>query len=171
MHMRIVFLASILILLFACNNNADNKADGDTTRLRDIPVDSSEAADIEELSPEDFYVWKVDTEEKTIRQNPKLVQPSLGVDTLIAGLNEMYPKVKLEKVKQSNDTLYTQIKEADVLTEQMGSAGSEQYIAQAVLNLTSAKGVKFVRIDFEMGSHAMPDVWSRESFKNYKVVQ
>ncbi|HUC82265.1 MAG TPA: hypothetical protein VMR70_15275, partial [Flavisolibacter sp.] len=115
--------------------------------------------------------WKVDADQKTIRQNPKLVQPVLSVDTLIAGLNEMYPKVKLEKVKQSNDTLYTQIKEADVLTEQMGSAGSEQYIAQAVLNLTSAKGVKFVRIDFEMGSHAMPDTWSKENFKGYKVVQ
>lgn len=168
--MRIIFPLLLLSLLFACNNNADKKADGDSTRLRDLPLDSSEA-DVEELTPDDYYVWKVNTEEKTIRQNPKLTQPALGVDTLIAGLNEMYPKVKLEKVKLSNDTLYTQIKEADVLTEQMGSAGSEQYIAQAVLNLTAAKGVKFVRIDFEMGSHAMPDVWSRENFKDYKVVQ
>ena len=168
--MRITFSLLLLTLLLACNNNADNKSDGDSTRLREIPVDSSEA-DVDELTPDDFYVWKVDSEEKTIRQNPKLAEPVLSVDTLIAGLNEMYPKVKLEKVKQSNDTLYTQIKEADVLTERMGSAGSEQYIAQAVLNLTSAKGVKFVRIDFEMGSHAMPDVWSKESFKGYKVIQ
>lgn len=168
--MRIVFSLLLLSLLFACNNDADNKSADDSTRLREIPVDSSEVT-VDELTPDDFYVWKVDADQKTIRQNPKLVQPVLSVDTLIAGLNEMYPKVKLEKVKQSNDTLYTQIKEADVLTEQMGSAGSEQYIAQAVLNLTSAKGVKFVRIDFEMGSHAMPDTWSKENFKGYKVVQ
>ncbi|RYF84325.1 MAG: hypothetical protein EON98_09525 [Chitinophagaceae bacterium] len=83
----------------------------------------------------------------------------------------MYPNIRLEKVKQSNDTLYTQIKNANYLTEQMGSAGSEQYIAQAVLNLTSAPGVKYVRIDFEVGSHAMPDVWSKENFKDFKEVE
>ena len=168
--MRTLFTILFLAFIFSCNNNADNNANDDSTRLRDIPVDSSEA-DVIELTKEDFYVWQVDSEQKTIRQNPKLEEAALGVDTLITGLNEMYPKVKLEKVKQSNDTLYTQIREADVLTEQMGSAGSEQYFAQAVLNLTSAKGVKYVRIDFEMGSHATPDVWSKESFKDYKVVQ
>ena len=168
--MRIILTILLLGFLVSCNNSADKNDTDDSTRLRDLPVDSSEA-DVEELSPEDFYVWKVDSDGKTMRQNPKPAAAALGVDTLIAGLNEMYPKVKLEKVKQSNDTLYTQIKEADVLTEQMGSAGSEQYIAQAILNLTSAKGIKYVRIDFEEGSHAMPDVWSKENFKDYKVVQ
>lgn len=168
--MRIFFSFLLLTLLFACSNDANETSDADSTRLRDIPIDASEA-DIEELTPADYYVWKVNADDKTIHQNPKLTQPTLGVDTLIAGLNEMYPKVKLEKVKQSNDTLYTQIREANVLTEQMGSAGSAQYLAQAVLNLTSAKGVNFVKIDFEMGSHAMPDVWSKDSFKEYKQVQ
>ena len=168
--MRIFFAVLILALLFSCSNNADNKTEDDSTRIREIPVDSTEA-DIEELSKEDYYIWKVDNEEKTIRKNPKLGDDVLGVDTLIIGLNEMYPKIKLEKVKQSNDTLYTQIKEADYLTEQMGSAGSEAYLAQAVLNLTAAPGVNYVRIDFEMGSHAMPDVWSKQSFKNYKTVE
>jgi hypothetical protein len=168
--MRIFFSLLLLAMIFSCNNSANNNGDADSTRIRELPVDSTEAT-VEELTEEDYYIWKVDSEEKTLRKNPKLEDASLGVDTLIIGLNEMYPKIRLEKVKLSNDTLYTQIKEADVLTEQMGSAGSEAYIAQAVLNLTAAKGVNFVRIDFEMGSHAMPDVWSKESFKDYKVVQ
>jgi len=168
--MRIVFSLLLLVFLVACNNSANKNDDRDTTRLRDLPDDSA-GADIEELSKEEFYVWQVDSDQKTIMQNPKLTDASLGVDTLITGLNEMYPRIKLEKVKLSNDTLYTQIRDAEVLTEQMGSAGSEQYIAQAVLNLTSARGVKYVRIDFEEGSHGSPDVWSKENFKNYKVVQ
>lgn len=168
--MRVLFSILLLTAIFSCSNNADKSAEGDSTRLRELPVDSTDVT-INELTKEDFYVWRVDSEEKTIRKNPKLEEASLGVDTLLIGLNEMYPKVKLEKIKHSNDTLYTQIKEADVLTEQMGSAGSEAYLAHAVLNLTAAKGVKFVRIDFEMGSHAMPDVWSKESFKHYKLVQ
>ena len=168
--MRLLLLVPILFIVISCSNNANNKGDDDSTRLRELPVDSSEA-DVEELSKEDYYVWKVDSEEKTMRRNPKLETGSLGVDTLITGLNETYPQIKLEKIKQSKDTLYLQIKEADYLTEQMGSAGSEAYLANAIINLTSAKGVKFVSIDFEMGSHAMPDVWSKESFQGYKVVQ
>lgn len=168
--MRILFSILALALLFSCSNNANDRTADDSTRIRELPVDSSEA-DIEELSKEDFYIWKVDNEDKTMRRNPKLGDDELGVDTLIIGLNEMYPKIKLEKIKQSHDTLYTQIKNADYLTEQMGSAGSEAYLAQAVLNLTAAQGVNFVRIDFEMGSHAMPDVWGKNSFKDYKVVQ
>ena len=168
--MRVFLFFLFLLFVVSCNNKASNPSENDSTRIRQIPVDSSDVS-IEELTREEFYVWKVDSEAKTLRKNPKLADATLGIDTLIAGLNELYPKIKLEKVRQSNDTLYTQIKEASYLTEQMGSAGSEQYIAQAVLNLTSAKGVKFVRIDFEFGSHAMPDVWTKESFKDYKVVQ
>ena len=167
--MRILFSFLALILLFSCSNNADDKTGDDSTRLRELPVDSSEVT-VDELTTEDFYVWKVDNDEKTIRKNPKLGDDVLGVDTLLIGLNEMYPKIKLEKVKQSGDTLYTRIKDADYLTEQMGSAGSEAYLAQAVLNLTSANGVNYVRIDFEMGSHAMPDVWSKKSFADYKEI-
>lgn len=168
--MRILFSILLLALISSCSNNANEKAADDSTRIREIPVDSNDV-DIAELSKEDFYIWKVNSEEKTISKNPKLGDDVLSVDTLIIGLNEMHPKVKLKKIKQSNDTLYTQIKNADFLTEQMGSAGSEAYIAQAVLNLTSAAGVNYVKIDFEMGSHAMPGAWSRKNFTEYKEVQ
>jgi hypothetical protein len=168
--MRIILSVILAATLLSCNNDATKNAGDDTTRLRQIPADSSEA-DIVELNTEDFYIWKVNSEEKTIRKNPKLQHALLGVDTLIAGLNKIYPEIKLEMVRQGNDTLYTQIKEATYLTEQMGSAGAEGYIASAVINLSSAKGVKFVSIDFEMGSHAMPDVWSRKNFSDYKVIQ
>ena len=164
-----IFIILCLFVLSACNNSADQESKKDSAHLL-YPVDSNDV-DIVELGKEDFYNWKVDNEEKTVQKNPKLGDDVLGVDTLIIGLNELYPRVQLEKVKLSNDTLYTRIKNADFLTEQMGSSGSEQYIAQAVLNLTSANGVKYVRIDFEMGSHAMPGVWSKEDFKDYKEMQ
>ena len=168
--MRVVFSLLLLCFLFSCSNNADDKSANDSARLREIPADSSET-EIVELGKKDFYTWQVNSDEKTIKKNPKLGDDVLSADTLLIGLNEMYSNIRLEKVKQSNDTLYTLIKNANYLTEQMGSAGSEQYIAQAVLNLTSAPGVKYVRIDFEVGSHAMPDVWSKENFKDFKEVE
>jgi hypothetical protein len=168
--MRNIFIFLLVTVVWACNSNTRSTTEADTTKIRELPADDDEVT-VDELTKEDFYVWKVDIDNKTVHKNPKLKTETLGIDTLITGLNEMYPRVKLEKLKQGHDTLYTQIREADVLTEQMGSAGSEAYIAQAVLNLTSAKGIRYLRIDFEMGSHASPDVWSKEDFKDYKPVQ
>src|SRR5215204_99200 len=168
--MRILFVIPCLLFIFSCSNSGNDKTANDSAHGGELPDDSSEA-DIIELGKEDFYVWKVDNDKKTIKRNPLITTPYLNTDTLIIGLNEMFPKIKLEKLKQSNDTLYTQIKDASFLTEQMGSSGAEFYIAQAVLNLTSVKGVKYVGVDFEMGSHASPDVWSRENFKDYKEIQ
>ena len=168
--MRILFFMLCLACIFSCSNNANDKAISDSARLRDLLGDSSEE-NIIELGKEDFYVWQVDNDKKTIKRNPAITDQYLNADTLIIGLNEKFPKIKLEKLKQSNDTLYTEIKDATFLTEQMGSSGAEFYIAQAVLNLTSVTGVKYVSINFEMGSHATPDVWSRAKFEDYKEIQ
>ena len=168
--MRILISILCLALIFSCSNSANDKAINDSARSHELPDDSNEA-DVIELSKEDFYVWQVDNDKKTIKRNPRITDHYLNADTLIIGLNEKFPKIKLEKLKQSNDTLYTQIKDATFLTEQMGSSGAEFYIAQAVLNLTAVTGVKYVSIDFEMGSHATPDVWSRAKFEDYKEIQ
>jgi hypothetical protein len=168
--MRPLSILLFSFILASCNNNAKQTGEDDSTRLREMPADSSDVS-IEELSKEDFYVWKVDSDQKTIQKNPRLTATSMGVDTLIIGLNEMYPNIQLDKIKLSNDTLYTEIKNSGYLTERMGSSGAELYIAQAIINLTSVPGINFVKIDFEMGSHATPDVWSKDDFKDYKEVQ
>jgi PKD repeat protein len=162
-----------LTLLVSCSNNAgENAAPTDST---DAGSGTWKESELEtEEAPADkaqFYVWEVDTDVKTMRKNPVINPSFYSVDMLIMGLNERYPQVQLEKKRLSHDTLYTEIKNAAFLTEQMGSAGSEQYIAQAVLNLTAVKGINHVRIDFEEGSHASPDVWSRKAFEGFKEVQ
>jgi len=166
---RQLLLMFFIIVITSCNNNADQAGDSDTTRLPDIQADPD--VSIEEINKEDFYVWQVDNENKTKSLNPNLKEEYLQADTLITGLNEMFPRIKLEKVKVSNDTLYTMIKDSEHLTERMGSSGSELYIAQAIINLTAVPGINYVKIDFEEGSHASPDVWSKENFKDYKELQ
>ena len=93
------------------------------------------------------------------------------MDSIIKGLNELYPKIQLEKIKVSGDTLYTKIKDSYYLGESMGSYGANAYIADAVINLTSMKNINHVRFDFEDGSHISPGTWSREQFKEYIVKQ
>ncbi|HEV7333807.1 MAG TPA: hypothetical protein VGN63_22425 [Flavisolibacter sp.] len=167
-QLTVLFFLAILI---SCSNNA-----GDTAATKDSSEASSDTWRENELGEapadkEQFFIWQVDTDNKTLTKNPQLHPSYYSVDTLIMGLNERYPQIQLERKHLGHDTLYTEVKNATYLTNQMGSAGSEQYIAQVVLNLTAVKGINHVRIDFEEGSHASPDVWSRKSFAGYKEVQ
>lgn len=167
--MKCLLSYCLLFCLFACSDSANQAS----------PTADSAATGgawkVTELTPEQiatnrqhYYVWDVNAETRTIKVNPMLQPSYFHVDTLIAGLNEKFPEIALTKRQISGDTLYAAIKDASYLTERMGSAGAEQYIAYAVLNLTSVEGINFVRIDFPEGSHAAPDVWAREAFKEYK---
>ena len=53
----------------------------------------------------------------------------------------------------------------------MGSTGAEIYLAEVVLNLTAAPGIKYVNILLEEGSHMQPGTWSLGDFKNYTEVK
>lgn len=165
-HILLIFSMAVML---SCSNNANDPSASDTATVSGAELRPSELTEQEQKRKrEQYHIWEVDADKKTITKNAQLQPEFFDVDTLIAGLNEMYPEIKIEKVRISQDTLYTQIKNADHLTDRMGSLGAEQYIAQAVINLTSVEGVRFVRIDFPEGSHASPDVWSRESFAAYK---
>ncbi len=172
MKKRLPFLV-LLTVFVACNNNpkeANTRLDSSTTAteksLKEPELSTGQAP----VDKSGYFVWEVDADMKTKKKNPMLQSQYFGIDTLIMGLNERYPQVLLEKKALRNDTLYAEIKNANYLTEQMGSLGAEQYIAQAVLNLTSVNGINYVRIEFEEGSHAAPDVWSKDAF-DYKELE
>ena len=83
----------------------------------------------------------------------------------------LFRSILLEKTGIKKDTLQLKIANSDFLTNQMGSSGPDQYLAQAVINLTSVPGIKYVQIDFKEGSHASPGVWSRKDFPGYIIIQ
>lgn len=160
-----------LSFLFSCENKATNASEPDSVGTSNRQEDDTTTALKAETAAADksrYYIWEVDAQSKTKIRNPDVQDAFYNVDTLIAGLNGKYPQIKLEKKGFGHDTLYTEIKDARYLTEQMGSAGAEQYIAQTVLNLTSVSGINCVRIDFSEGSHASPDAWCKEMFGDYK---
>jgi hypothetical protein len=124
-----------------------------------------------EVSGTYLYVWQVDYENKTKTRNPQFRDEYLNVDTIIKGLNELYPKIKLDKIKISRDTLFAEIKDSYYLGESIGSYGPNAYIADAVINLTSVKDINYVRFNFEDGSHISPATWSKKQFLEYVVRQ
>ena len=109
--------------------------------------------------------------EHSKKRNLKFKTEYLNVDTLIKGFNELYPNIKLDKVKMSGDTLFTKIIDSEYLAERMGTSGAALYLADVIINLTSVEGVKYVKIDFDEGSHASPGIWSAKDFSDYKEIR
>ncbi|MFN2458648.1 MAG: hypothetical protein ABR502_10630, partial [Chitinophagaceae bacterium] len=116
------------------------------------------------------YLWSVDFESKTKKRNPAFKKEYMDADTLIKGLNELYPNIKLEKVRISGDTLFTEIKDSEYFGERIGSTGAASYLADVIINLTSINKIKYVKINFDEHSHASPGVWSLKDFSDYKVI-
>lgn len=148
----------ILAIVFAACNSADPAQE----------IVEEEEASL--LSSEEMYAWSVDMDSMRVRKNDNLPENYFQADSLIKGLNSQYPEIQLEKVRQSNDTLYTRIPDADHLTQRMGSSGPEAYFAALYFNLTAVPGIRYVRVDMQEGDHAGPGVYGPDSFKDYKVV-
>lgn len=155
-----LFLFGILLLL-SCNNN--EPATGD------INEDTVMADENEYIADRLTWISEYDTLKNEFYLKR---QRTVNADTLTAGnvindINAVWENVQLVFSKVSHDTLYVFIPDSDFLTQQMGSAGAEAYIASVTYNLTELKGIKFINYDFEAGDHLSPGVFSRKDFVNY----
>ena len=168
------YLPCIFLFLSCAGNNGDvNIGAIDSSKIANTATvilahpDSS----YEIVSENAYYIWEVNMEKRTLKKNPALGSSNANVDSVINGLNMQYENILLEKTGIKKDTLQLKIESSDFLTNQMGSSGPDQYLAQAVINLTSVPGIKYVQIDFKEGSHASPGVWSRKDFPGYIIIQ
>jgi spore germination protein GerM len=78
------------------------------------------------------------------------------------------PQVKLTKIK--NDVAFIEVVNAEYLTQRMGSSGAQAYLASVTFTLTENPRIKKVNFIFEEGDHAMPGIYSRQDFSQYKIV-
>lgn len=170
-----LFLLLLSLLFFACNNSSTElKSVNKETPRQVINQDSFSKiviSDTAERVGSIQYVWLVDFENKTKKRNPKFKPDYLNIDTLINGINQIHPNIILEKIKISGDTLFTEIKDSEYLGERMGTTGAASYLADVVINLTSVSKIKYVKIDFDEGSHATPGIWSAKDFSDYKEIR
>ena len=118
--------------------------------------------------PDTLLAWEVDPDSTLMKRETIFPDSSITISRIINGLNEKYPKVQIVFLKQSGDTVYTEIPKSDYLGEQMGSAGSSAWFADAVINLTTVPGVNYVSFKMAAHSHAASDVLSRDDYKNWK---
>ena len=84
------------------------------------------------------------------------------------GAKGEFPRIALRKIEQQ--TANVEIENDQYLTQTMGSFGAQDFLAAITYTLTENPGIRSINFIFNAGDHAMPGLYSRESFAAYKLV-
>ncbi len=135
------------------------------------------------------YIWHAETDaagnSDTLVRGRKIHQIKNDLNKLVFALNKVvadfeaaraqgdgvkteFPLIKVRKIEQQ--TAFVRIENDQYLTESMGSSGAQDYLAEVTYTLTENPGIKSVDFAFNAGDHAMPGLYTRESFADYRTV-
>ena len=159
-------LFALLVVASACQNESKDTASDENTDS--MAVESAEGEGRALLLLPYVAVFDDVSEQLEAEENPDFDRSLLSLDTLTQALLASYPEINLEIDRVSNDTLYVQISDAQYLTQQMGSSGSQMYLLEATYAYTELPNINAVHFGFEEGDHAIPGVYTRQNFKAAK---
>ena len=117
------------------------------------------------------YFWSSELDQKNglvMKKEVPVNADSLNAAYMINRLNEIYPEIRLEFIKASNDSIFLKVAKSNYLTKQMGSSGAEAYLAAVTYNMSELKGITYVDIRFKEGDHASPGTYTRTDFVHEK---
>ena len=163
-------LGILVLLFFSCNSNEKSNSNEDVQTLDtvyDTPI--STGIDSTLFVKNQSLLWQV-----TDSGGFKLTKPvERGIDTMSASnivelINVNYDSIHIDYLRTSHDTVYLAIPHSETLTEKSGDTGAENFMASTVYSLTEVKGIRFVNFEFKGGDHAMPGVYTRDDFKNFR---
>lgn len=112
--------------------------------------------------------WDTNADSMIMKRDSTVPDTAITIKRIINGLNEKYPEVHIDFLRQSDDTAYTEVPDAEYLGEQMGSAGATSWFADAVINITSVPGINYVSFKMEDHSHAGSAVIGRKQYNDWK---
>jgi hypothetical protein len=156
-------LPFVLIAFIACSGPDKPAGNGGNSDSANLP----EPETVME-QPDTVLFWTINIEQK---EKTRVYKDTIAItdpQSIINGINSIYPSTRLEFVKLSGDTVYTHIDSSFTFANDVGSFGASEYISTVVLNLTMLPGINYVNLDFPEGSHASPGVFSKSSYAAYK---
>ena len=166
MKTTLILLGLILLAIGCTTRRQGNGATDDTDDKSEVVSERSVVYDSLEA------IWKYDFNQQTeayeVTQLRSVDKESLTGETIEKIINKAWPGVQIKFIRTSNDTAYISIPDSKVLTQQMGSAGSESFMVSTTFSFTELKGIHFVSYDFEEGDHAVPGVYNRNSWDENK---
>ena len=133
-------------------------------------MDSTDIPEPETImeQPDTVLFWTANIEKKEKVRVYKDTVTITEPQSIINGINSIYPSIRLELLKLSGDTVYTHIDSSFTFANDMGSFGASEYISTVVLNLTMLPGINYVNLDFPVGSHASPGIFAKSSYAGYE---
>ncbi|ASS49121.1 MAG: hypothetical protein A3D31_04675 [Candidatus Fluviicola riflensis] len=161
MKSTLLFIGLVFIVL-ACNNSA-KEPDIKT------PPDSNQSDNNTFENPRTYVrkyaLWEYQYDSISGRSTPVKLR-SVNKDTLsakkiVAIVNKTWPNVQVTHLRTSKDTIYLSIPKSDVLTQQMGTLGADEFMISTTYSFTELNGIRYVSFDFQPGDHANPGVYSR----------
>lgn len=176
-HYRLYTLFTLSILsvslLPSCRDTEQQKKDievvytpADSSKKEVTQQDSNASAPPLEKALEPLWTYQFDSIQQDFTPTPlkRIRQDTLSPQWIERILNKNWEKVQVKFIKISQDTLYLEIPDSQVLTQQMGTAGAREFMVASTYSFTEVKGVKYVSYDFEVGDHMTPGVYSRDSW-------
>lgn len=165
------FSLGLLVLFFLSCNSDDKSNSNENVQTLDTVYDAPVSSGIDSslFVKNQSLLWQVRDS-----NGLKLSKPiERGIDTMSATkivelINVNYDSIQVNYIKTSHDTVYIAIPHSERLTEKSGDTGAENFMASTVYSLTEVKGIRFVNFEFKGGDHAMPGVYTREDFKNFR---
>lgn len=164
MRIKVIFIG-LLVLITGCNQSKQPDEDTADTGAVD---DRSDAQNLFIYTPKDaFWEYQYDTTIQDFKpvKVREIPADSLTTESVESIVNNTWPNVQVSYQKTSGDTVFLEIPESAVLTQQMGTAGAKQFLVSTTYSFTELSGVHYVAFDFEEGDHAVPGVYSRKSFR------
>lgn len=161
----LAFFVLSVFLITSCRNDSKTPDVSGTENADSVDQDVVEANESPGLTAPPYTV-EIDetTQQLRIVKNPE-VKKNLEIDEVVASLNAKYPGIQLALKSPVQQTTEVEIADASQLTQQMGTAGAETFLAEVTFSLTEIPGIEAVKFSFEEGDHARPGIYTRKRFK------
>jgi hypothetical protein len=160
-----IFILGFILIIIGCTDKKQAKPALDETAKETVMAESNESTFVYNESE---AIWGIVIDTLTGNEELKQLKPvekdALTGEMMEKIVNKTWPRVQIKFTGTSNDTAFVSISDSKVLTQQMGSAGAESFMVSTVYSFTEIKGIKFVSFEFEMGDHASPGVYNRNSW-------
>lgn len=159
----------LILLISGCNLvQRDNSA----TDEKHVESKKDPASPV--VSDASGALWSFDFNQQTEKFEVQQLRPvdsdTLTGETLAKIINKAWPGVQIKYIGISTDTAFIAIPDSKILTQQMGSAGTESFMISTTFSFTELKGINCVKFDFKEGDHGIPGVYDRNSWDKNNIV-
>lgn len=168
--MRTKHLVIGLFLLFGCTNSVQEKSENNDLETSDNDTIMPSESDIENSMVYNRaiaiweYGWNSELREQEVIKLREVSNDTLTPKMLERIVNYTWPRVQIKYLKSSGDTAFILIPDSEVLTQQMGTAGAEEFMLSTTFTFTELLGISYVSYKFEEGDHAAPGIYNRSSW-------